>query len=368
MKRTLLWSLGCVGLLAVGVAALLQAPPVQQKLFEAGVRNAARDSGGLLADDALRVAICGSSAPLPSRNRAKACVAVFAGGQFYLVDVGPESVENLMLWRLPLARIGGVLVTHLHSDHIGELGELNLQTWAQGRPQPLTVHGPPGVETVTDGFNQAYRQDQVFRTAHHGARMMPAATWPLAARPIALVGPPTPRRSRTAVVYDDGKLRITAIEVDHEPAEPAYAYRFDYRGRSVVVSGDTKAHPALAVASRDADVLVSEAMSPPMLETMSDASARSGRTRVAAIMRDVQGYHTSTLDAARTANTARVKLLVLYHLLPAPDNPVSLALFRRGLGEARNGDWLIARDGSLVELPIGSKDIRITRVNRGRGN
>ena len=97
---------------------------------------------------------------MPSAERAKACVAVFAGGKFYVVDVGPESVENLVLWGVPLSSIGGVLLTHFHSDHIGELGELNLQTWANGRPGPLTVYGGPGVEQVVEGFNVAYRLDQ----------------------------------------------------------------------------------------------------------------------------------------------------------------------------------------------------------------
>ena len=137
-----------------------------------------------LADDALRVAMCGSSAPLPSAQRAKTCVAVFAGGRFYVVDVGPESVEHLVLWGIPLSEIGGVLLTHFHSDHIGDLGELNLQTWAGGRPAPLPVCGGPGVAAVVDGFNAAYRLDQGYRTAHHGERVMPPATWPMVPRTV----------------------------------------------------------------------------------------------------------------------------------------------------------------------------------------
>src|SRR5262245_7488149 len=108
--------------IAAGVVALFD-PRVELAIFERGA--AARTSlanSALLRDDALRVGICGSSAPLPSAARAKACVAVFAGGKFYLVDIGPESVENLVQWGIPLAEIGGVLLTHFHSDHIGDLG------------------------------------------------------------------------------------------------------------------------------------------------------------------------------------------------------------------------------------------------------
>ena len=103
--------IGAVLILAIAAAALavLFSPAIQLRIFDrAAVAMTARSNRGLLADDALRVAICGSSAPLPSARRAKACVAVFAGGKFYLVDVGPESVENLLLWGVPMASIGGV--------------------------------------------------------------------------------------------------------------------------------------------------------------------------------------------------------------------------------------------------------------------
>lgn len=338
---------------------------VQQALFaRAAEQVIARDNAALLADDALRVGVCGSSAPLPSARRAKACVAVMAGGKFYLVDVGPESVENLMLWGLPMDRIGGVLLTHFHSDHIGDLGELNLQTWAQGRPAPLAVHGGPGVEEVVAGFNQAYRLDQGYRTAHHTAKMMPAQTWPMVARPVALPEPARPAKDRSAVVLDENGLRITAIEVDHAPVAPAYAYRFDYKGRSVVITGDLKAHPPLVNASKGADLLVSEAIARDMIRTMGATAKDANRPRVAAIMHDIQDYHVSPQEVAGIANQAGVKLLVFYHLLPAPDNLLTRRVFAQGLREARQGDWALAEDGSLYTLPIGSDEIRIGRITR----
>src|SRR5688572_19322762 len=156
-----------VPLAAVGGTTAFVSPSLQMRIFNRAAQARAGVVNTLpLADDALRVAVCGSSAPLPSAARAKACVAVFAGGKFYVVDVGPESVENLVLWGIPLSSVGAVLLTHFHSDHIGDLGELNLQTWAGGRPSPLAVYGGPGVDQVVDGFNAAYRLDQGYRTAH----------------------------------------------------------------------------------------------------------------------------------------------------------------------------------------------------------
>lgn len=346
-----------------GALALLH-PAVEQRLFDAG----ARQLSGIVndapfADDALRVAVCGSSAPLPSPSRAKACVAVFAGGRYWVVDTGPESTENLVLWRIPLARIGGVLLTHFHSDHIGDLGELQLQTWAGGRREPLEVYGGPGVEQLVDGFNLAYRQDQGYRTEHHGEKVMPSAAWGLVAHPVALDGPPTVAKDRKGLVYDDGSLRITALEVDHAPIEPAYAYRFDYKGRSVVVSGDLKNHPPLVQGAGGADVLISEAISTRMTKSLGAAAKEAGRENTAAVMHDIEDYHVTPEEAARIANEAGVQLLVYYHLLPAPDSFLTRRLFAAGIGEARRGDWTIAEDGSLYTLPLGSKEVAIGRID-----
>jgi ribonuclease Z len=362
--RTRPWALaGAAGILAAGIAAILN-PGVQQALFDrAASELAATSNAAPLADDALRVAVCGTSAPLPSTQRAKACVAVFAGGKYYVVDSGPESVENLMLWNVPLAAIGGVFLTHFHSDHIGDLGELQLQTWAAGRRQPLPVYGGPGVEAVVAGFNGAYAHDQEYRTEHHGEAIMPSAAWGLVPRPVMLDGEPTRAKDRTAVAYDDGSLRVTAIEVDHAPIEPAYAYRFDYQGRSVVITGDYKAHAPLARAAAGADVLVSEALSRSMTSSLETAARSSGRGQVETIMHDIQDYHISPEEAAAIANEAGVGLLVYYHLSPASDNFLTRRLFASGVNAVRSEDWTIAEDGSLYTLPLDSKIIEIGRID-----
>ena len=359
------WIAGALGAVALaGVAAICLSSSLQWKIFEKAAQSmSARTNTAPLEDDALRVAVCGSSAPLPSESRAKACVAVFAGGKFYLVDAGPESVENLVLWGVPLSSVGGVLLTHFHSDHIGDLGELNLQTWAGGRQAPLAVYGGPGVERVVAGFNDAYRLDQGYRTDHHGEDVMPSKTWPMVAHPVELDGPPTPARNRTGLVFDDGALRITAIEVNHAPIAPAYAYRFDYKGRSAVITGDLKYHPPLAKAAKGADLLVSEAIATSMTRALGSAAREAGRNQTATIMHDIEDYHITPEEVATIANDANVKLLVYYHLLPAPDGFLMRRLFAQGVDEARRGDWTIADDGSLYTLPIGSKEILTGRVD-----
>lgn len=345
--------------------AALLVPSVQHALFdEAAQQMSARTNSAPLEDDALRIAIAGSSAPLPSATRAKASVVVFAAGKFWVVDSGPESVENLVLWGIPLAQIGGVLLTHFHSDHIGDLGELQLQTWAAGRPRPLVVYGGPGVERVVEGFNRAYELDQGYRTAHHGETVMPSASWGMVAKTVMLDGAQSHAKDRTALVLDEGGLRITAIEVDHAPIEPAYGYRFDYEGRSVVITGDLKYHRPLERSAAGVDVLVSEAISRSMTHSLEAAAHSAGRGHTEAIMHDVQDYHISPEEAAQLANDAKVRHLAFYHLLPAPDGWLMKQIFARSVNEVRDGNWTIADDGMLYTLPLNSDEIVIGRIDR----
>jgi ribonuclease Z len=352
-----------LALVPVAAAAVLLNPSIQERIYAAGAaRVTSTVNTAPLEQDALRVAVCGSSAPLPSPSRAKSCVAVFAGGRFYVVDAGPESVENLVLWGIPMSSVGGVLLTHFHSDHIGDLGELNLQTWAGGRPGPLHVYGGPGVEQVVAGFSQAYALDQGYRTAHHGERVMPSAAWPLVAHTVLMAGGDAPRIGETAIVLEQDGLRITAVVVDHSPIRPAYAYRFDYRGRSAFITGDLKFHPSLASAAKGVDLFLSEAIATSMTRALGEGAKSAGRAGAAAVLHDIEDYHITPEEAAAAANGAGASLLAFYHLLPAPDNALARQVFGHGVDQRRQGDWTIAEDGSLYTMPIGSKDVRIGHV------
>jgi ribonuclease Z len=273
---------------------------------------------------------------------------VFAAGRFWIVDTGPGSWNRLALWRVDGKRIGAVLYTHFHSDHIGELGEFNLQTWAAGRPEPLRVFGPPGVERVVAGFAEAYALDTRYRIAHHGAEFLPEALARMQASPITI-----PDGASSVVVLEQEGLRISAFPVDHRPIVPAYGYRFDYRGRSVVVSGDTTKTPTLVTAAEGADVLVHEAQANHLIAMIGDAAAASGRERIAKIMHDIPSYHTTPVEAAELANAAHVRLLVLSHLNPPPPNRLAEGPFLRGVAHTRPTGWILGDDGTLVELPAG---------------
>ena len=364
MNRIVKWGLIALGavaaIVAAGAFAVFQVPAVQDALLDRTVRSAfLKDRSTLLKDDALRAVVCGSASPMPDPNRAKACIAVFAGGKMYVVDTGPQSAGKLALWRLPVWHIGGVLYTHFHSDHIGDLGELNMNSWIQGRTTPLDVYGPPGVERVVAGFAEAYALDTTYRIAHHGADIAVPENGKMVAHPVALNGDATPERNRTGIVLDDGTLKITAIELNHVPVEPAYAYRFDYKGRSLVISGDTAAHKPLAAAAKDADVVFHEAQGKAMVERLKALLEETGNHRLAKIMNDTQSYHTSPVEAATLFKDANVKQLIFYHFTPAVPNTIAERILTRGVAEVRPTDWLVARDGTMVELPAGSAEVRI---------
>jgi ribonuclease Z len=292
--------------------------------------------------------------PLPVKDRAKPCVAIEAGGALYLVDIGPEATENLMSWRLPMAQARAVFITHLHSDHIGDLGEMNTQSWIAGRTSPLAVIGPPGVEKLAAGFNAAYQIDHGFRRAHHehGDIKMPIAAGMLKAQSVK------PPKAGAAVVWDRDGLKVTAIVVAHDPATPAYGYRFDYKGRSVVISGDTRKHSPLARAAKGADVLLHEAQNNDMTRMMAQGLTAQGNPRMASIMTDTLSYHTSPVEAAEIAREAGVRALVLTHLTQAGLPIFTPQSFTRGIDAGGPLDWRLAKDGMTMELPAGSNEIR----------
>lgn len=354
--RKLAW-VGGIAIVLIGLgAAALRLPAVQDALLRRVVAQRMGAAPPALARaDALHVLFCGTSSPMPHPTRAKACVAVFAGGRFWVVDTGPGAWNNFAQWQIDGSRIAGVLLTHFHSDHIGELGEFNMQTWVAGRPEALAVYGPPGVERVVAGFGEAYALDNGYRTAHHGAALLPEDRGLMQARVFGGPGAGAP----PWVVWQEGDLTITAFPVVHAPIEPAVGYRFDYRGRSVVVSGDTVKDDTLLAAARDADVLAHEAQANHLVAIIEAEAARRGQARIATLMADIPDYHTTPVEAAELANAANVRLLVFYHLTPPPPAWIVEQAFLRGVEAVRPSGWLLADDGLLLTLPVGSTEIEI---------
>jgi ribonuclease Z len=360
-------AVGAAALVAIAATAVWYSPSLQDRLLR---RVAERQLGSALpalpASTALRLVFCGTGSPLPDARVAKSCLAVIAGDRWFVVDSGPESTEKLLAWRLPLGQLNGVLLTHFHSDHIGELGELNLQSWLQGRQSPLPVYGPPGVENVVAGFNLAYEQDQAVRHAHHARDrgLLPLAAAKLTAHGVLVTPSSALAGTDSSVVYDHDGLRIVAFNVDHGVVRPAYGYRFDYRGRSVVVSGDTRDTPAVAIAAKGADVLVHEAQSKALVAVLAAAAAHTGNRQVSLLLGDTNDYHSSPAEAAALANAAGVRELVFTHFTPPISNPLVKRAFLRDMAGTRRDHWRTAEDGLWIDIPADGGPLQSGMLRR----
>ncbi len=294
--------------------------------------------------DGLKITLCGTSSPLPAPGRAQACVAVETPDHLYVVDAGSGSAATARLSGIPLDKLRGILLSHYHSDHISDIGDFNFNSWVAGRPAPLQIIGPEGVDRIVEGLNITYELDRGYRVAHHGAELLNPELGVLHSRTIG-----------EDVIVDEDGLRITAFEVSHPPIEPAYGYRLDYGGRSVVISGDSLVTDKIVELSDGADVVLHDAMALQLVQGAEAMSRGAGNTRLATMLHDIQDYHATTADLARLAAEADIGLLALYHLVPAPRNAMGIAAFSGGLPEGA----LITEDGMVISLPANSKEITV---------
>jgi len=345
-------------LAAAAGAAIYFIPAVQDRVVAMQIDRAfsvQRDE--LVGTDALNVAICGSGSPMPDPNRRPACNVVMAASHIFVVDAGPGSWSNASGWRIPMAKVEAVLLTHFHSDHIGDVGEVNLQSWVAGRPQPLVVYGGPGVERVVNGFNEAYAMDASHRVAHHGADYLKPELGVMQSSQIVDPAGGLLINGESVTVFDQDGLKVTAFAVDHHPISPAYGYRFDYKGRSVVFTGDTIKTENIALFAKGADVLISEAMLMDVVTQMQSVAHTYGRTRFEKILHDIRDYHISPSDSADLAAEAGVKHLVFSHVIPPLPQWLGARMFTRDTD--RPGlDVRLGFDGMLITLPADGSDAK----------
>ena len=338
--------IGLIGfiLLLVAGAFLFQAQ-IGSWLFQRAAEQQAGRNALKGLEDGLHVGLCGTGSPMPNASRAGPCNLVIAGSQVFVVDIGEGGNRNINLMGFNPADIDGVLLTHFHSDHIDGLGPLMLFHWTRGASEaPLTVYGPEGVKAVVDGFNAAYATDDTYRIAHHGEEVVPASGGGARARTFAMTG----ERVR---VLKNGGVTITAFTVDHDPIKPAVGYRFDYKGRSLCISGDTAKSANLAKVCRGVDVIVHDALQPKLVKTLQAEMERQGNTGAAKIFHDIQDYHATPEQAAETAQEAGAKMLVLSHLVPPLPMAYLYPAFLGDAGSRFDGEIVVGEDGMMFTLP-----------------
>lgn len=308
-------------------------------------------------DDGLHLALCGSGSPMPDRARMGPCAAVIAGKRLFVIDIGAGASRNFGPMGLSPGRTEAVFLTHFHSDHIGGLGDFLIQRWANsGAAAPLPVFGPEGVEAIVNGFNALYDRDRAYRVLHHGEAAMPSSGYGGRAVSFDL------NTDGSKVLLDDGDIKITAFAVNHGAVEPAVGYRFDYKGRAIVISGDTARSASLERFAASADILAHEALHPRMTESMAAAFEKKGDRRLAAVFREIPTIHASPAEAGESARAAGVKMLVLTHIIPPAPQRLLDAPFRRDARQAFDGEIVVGRDGLLFSLPAGAETVKWRRL------
>lgn len=281
----------------------------------------------------IRVILLGTAGgPTFSPRRAGISTLVQAGPESLLFDAGRAMTTSLSRLEINPADVSKVFLTHLHSDHVISLPELWLYGWAQGRPAALQVWGPEGTSAMCRHLEQAFefdihmRRDLDEKTSAEGVMLLATDI-------------------QEGVIYEANGVRVTAFLVDHGIVKPAYGYRVDYRGHSVVLSGDTKPTPSIVKFAKGAGLLIHEVGrwkdDPVLLGPAGDTIPNTRLTRAQA--RSIAAHHTDGVEAGRLFAEAKPKLVVFSHYSGDPVKTMELVR-RNYAGAVEFGQELMTVD------------------------
>ncbi|MGI9167922.1 MAG: MBL fold metallo-hydrolase [Pyrinomonadaceae bacterium] len=248
----------------------------------------------------------------------------------YVVDCGYGTSRQLMAAGYPLNKLRYIFITHHHSDHNLEYGALLYNAWITGLLIHVDAYGPTGLRKMTQDFFSYMKFDIETRIVDEGR--------------------PDPRKmiyahdfNKPGVVMQNDDVKVTTCVVRHPPIKQAYAYRFDARDRSIVISGDTAYVPELAVFAKGADVLVHEVMYLPGVEALIKRLPNAQRLR-----EHLMAAHTLPEDVGKIADRAGVNTLVLSHFVPGDDPSITDEQWAEGVSKHFKGRIIVGKD--LMEI------------------
>ena len=268
--------------------------------------------------------------PTPKKSVSAPAQVIIVDGSPYVVDCGDGVARQLVLANVSLLKLRHIFITHHHSDHNADYGNLLLLAWATGLATRVDTWGPPPLAKMTDLFFEMNAYDIRTRIADEGRV-------PLA--PLVHCHEIT----QGGLVMRDENVTVTSTLVQHPLVVPAFAYRFDGPDRSIVISGDTARSDNLVKLARGADVLVHEALWAPAVDRLvsSDPHASS-------LKKHLLASHTTAEDCGRVAQAAGVKTLVLSHLIPADDPEVTEQMWTEAARIHFRGSVIVGKD--LLEV------------------
>jgi ribonuclease BN (tRNA processing enzyme) len=265
--------------------------------------------------------------PRPRKDRGNTAHALVVDNVLYLVDCGSGVARQLVQAGIALPTLRHVFITHHHSDHNLDYGNVIMQAWVSGLRTRVDAWGPPPLEKMTRLYFEMNAYDIDTRIADEG-------------RPPLLPLVHAHELSQAGPVMQDERVKVAAALVDHPPVVPAFAFRFDCPDRSIVFSGDTNKSDNLVRLAQGADLLVHEALWVPAVDRL---VARI--PNAATLKKHIIDSHTAVEDVGRVAAAAGVTTLVLSHLVPADDPAISEQMWIDAARPYFKGEIVVARDG-----------------------
>ena len=268
--------------------------------------------------------------PRPRKASSAAAQVIIANGVAYVVDCGDGVARQLVFAGVALDTVRHVLLTHHHSDHNADYGNLLWLAWAAGLRTRVDTWGPPPLAKMTKLFFEMNAYDIDTRIANEGRVPL---------LPLVHVH----ELEEGGLVFQDEGVKVTAALVDHPPVVPAFGYRFDAADRSIVISGDTRRSDAVVKLAQGADVLVHSALYVPAIDRMVARVPNAD-----SLKESIVAHQTAAEDAGRVAAAAGVKTLVLSHLVPPDDPEVTEQMWIAAAGAYFKGTIVVGRD--LLEI------------------
>ena len=260
--------------------------------------------------------------------------AVIVNGTPYVIDCGMGVSRQLVNAGIPIPSVKYIFISHHHSDHNLEYGNLLYNAWAAGLSTPIHSFGPAGLVRMTSTYWELNRFDIDTRIEDEGR---PDIRKLVIAKDITDSG----------VVLKTDDVTVTAFRTPHPPITDNFAYKFETPDGTVVFSSDTSYNPKLAEFARGADVLIHEALYEPAVDRLV-LKTKNGAT----LKKHLMESHTMTDDVGRVAAAAGVKVLVLSHFVPGDDPLVTDDNWTEGVKKHFTGKIIVAKDLMELNLPV----------------
>jgi ribonuclease BN (tRNA processing enzyme) len=271
--------------------------------------------------------------PRVGGHRANPANLLLVDGVPYVIDCGYGVARGLVNAGLALPRLKYIFITHHHSDHNLEYGNLLDAAWSAGLNSQVQSFGPKGLVEMTRLFWEMNRFDVETRIEDEGKPDL---------RKLLV-----PKEIDEGPVLDAGRVKVTAFRTPHPPIVDNFAYNFETPDGKIVFSGDTAYNPKLAEFARGADILVHECLYEPGVDKLV-ASIPSAQT----LKKHLMDSHTKTDDVGRIAAQAGVKILVLSHFVPGDDPTITDEMWISGARQHFNGRIIAGKDLMAIDLPI----------------